>query len=56
VLAEDNLNLAWDGTSLDAEHVNEVHINFSSDESLVLLIDVAQQLTIQITFVKVSQM
>ena len=40
MLAQDSLNLAWDATSLDAEHVNEVHLNFSSDESLVLQVDV----------------
>ena len=23
-----NLNIAWDATSLDADHINEVHINY----------------------------
>ena len=37
----DNLNIAWDATSLDAEHINEVHINFPGDapKGLMLQID-----------------
>ncbi|KAK6172145.1 hypothetical protein SNE40_015873 [Patella caerulea] len=36
-----DLNLAWDATSLDGEHINEVHINLSVDppKSLILQID-----------------
>jgi hypothetical protein len=39
---EDNMCLACDATSLDAEHVNEVHLNFSVDppKSIILQIDV----------------
>lgn len=36
VLAGDKLNLAWEASSLDEEHMNEVHINFSGDKSLAL--------------------
>ena len=36
-----DVNLAWDATSLDGDHVNEVHVNLSVDppKSLVLQID-----------------
>ena len=27
-----NLNIAWDATSLDADHINEVHINYIGRE------------------------
>ena len=37
----DNFNLAWDATSLDAEHVNEVHINLAGEppKGMILQID-----------------
>ncbi|KAK6170311.1 hypothetical protein SNE40_018729 [Patella caerulea] len=37
----DQANLAWDATSLDGEHVNEVHVNAPVDplESLILQVD-----------------
>ena len=40
-----NINIAWDATSLDVEHVNEVHINYSGSNcgahvTLVVQIDI----------------
>lgn len=42
---EDNVNIAWDATSLDAKHVNEIHINCSGvnggpPRSLVLQVEI----------------
>ena len=36
------MNIAWNATSLDAKHINEVHVNFSVEppKSLILQIDV----------------
>ena len=36
---EESLNIAWDATSLDAEHLNEVHVNCHA-KSYVLQVDV----------------
>jgi hypothetical protein len=37
----DNLTLSWDATTLDGEHVNEVHVNLPTGPPLGLILQIA---------------